>query len=349
MPLMGPMSACRAGLGPLRLSAREVVSRSVAGHGERMATTARFLADFERHLALERGLSAHTVRAYIGDVTALLAFLGGADTADAGDGDTGSCEVFSLEALDLPRLRSWLAEQAAGGRSRATIARRAAAARTFTAWAHGRGLLPSDAGQRLLSPRPDNRIPHVLEAQEVRTLLESAESEAGDAAPGALRTWAVAELLYASGVRVGELVAVDVDDIDHAERTMRVVGKGDTERVVPFGLPAARALDAWLGRGRGALVREGSPSALFLGARGGRLGARAVREHIHALAARADVRDIAPHGLRHSAATHLLAGGSDLRTVQEVLGHSSLATTQRYTHVTPERLRAAFTQAHPRA
>lgn len=334
-----------------------------------MAATARLLADLERHLALERGLSAHTVRAYIGDVTALLVFLGGADAAadgegeidtdtdaetDAagggeGDGDTGSGEVLSLEALDLPRLRSWLAEQAAGGRSRATIARRAAAARTFTAWAHGRGLLPTDAGQRLLSPRPDNRIPRVLETQEVRTLLESAEVEAGDAAPGALRTWAVAELLYASGVRVGELVAVDVGDIDHAERTMRVVGKGDTERVVPFGLPAARALDAWLGRGRGVLVRDGSPPALFLGARGGRLGPRAVREHIHALAARADVRDIAPHGLRHSAATHLLAGGSDLRTVQEVLGHSSLATTQRYTHVTPERLRAAFTQAHPRA
>ncbi|HLS48836.1 MAG TPA: tyrosine-type recombinase/integrase [Actinomycetaceae bacterium] len=301
------------------------------------------LEEFGDHLALQRGLSPHTVRAYVRDVAALLEFAAEAP-------ETPTREV--LASLDLPRLRSWLAKQAGEGKARATLARRAAAARSFSSWAHRRGWLTSDVGQRLLSPSPDNRVPQVLAEDEVIALLEHAASEAAEPGPtrvAALRTWAVAEMLYATGVRVSELVTLDLDDVDDGQRTIRVVGKGNIERVVPYGVPAGRAMGAWLAEGRGRLSTPASPPALFLGQRGGRLGVRAVRDHLDRLARRAGLRDVAPHLLRHSAATHLLAGGSDLRTVQEVLGHSSLATTQRYTHVTPERLRAAFRQAHPRA
>lgn len=326
---------------------------------------------FGRHLALQRGLSEHTVRAYLGDVHSFLGMIatpsGGGDTrrgdgaegdgaaSDGGDGtsrtgdDGESGGLVDLTELDLTTLRAWLAAQSRAGRARATIARRAAAARSFTAWAHRQGYLDSDVGVRLQSPRPDRRVPEVLETGEAAVLLDVAGRLAAEGAPAALRDWAVLELLYATGVRVSELVGLDLGSVDRSERTVRVLGKGGSERVVPYGIPADRAVGQWLERGRPTLVTAASPSALFLGARGGRLGARAVRERVHALTALAGVRDLAPHGLRHSAATHLLAGGSDLRTVQEVLGHSSLATTQRYTHVTPERLRAAYRQAHPRA
>lgn len=302
------------------------------------------LDDFTRHLRVARGLSQHTVRAYRGDIAALLAALASPPTAreDAADD-------VDLAMLDLQRLRSWLAEQSASGLSRATLARRTAAARTFCDWAAKRGHLPTDVADRLQSPRPDVRVPRVLDTDEARHLLDVAAGQAAAGEAADLRDWAVAELLYASGIRVAELSGLDVMDVDRRERVLRVWGKGDAERMVPFGLPADRALGRWLEEGRGQLKRLESPPALFLGARGGRLGQRQVRERIHRLASRAGVPDIAPHGLRHSAATHLLAGGSDLRTVQEVLGHSSLATTQRYTHVTTERLRQAFTQAHPRA
>lgn len=311
--------------------------------GERVNDVDALLTAFARHLDLQRGLSEHTVRGYVSDVRSLLGSLGEVDD----DGEPAA--VVDLTRLDLTALRAWLAGQARGGRSRATVARRAAAARTFSAWAHRNGHLETDVGQRLQSPRPDKRVPQVLAVDEAAHLLDLAEQAADDGDPGHLRDWAVLELLYATGVRVAELVGIDLDAVDRRERTVRVLGKGGTERVVPFGVPADRALGEWLTRGRPALVTDASPPALFLGARGGRLGVRAVRERVHRLTALAGVRDLAPHGLRHSAATHLLAGGSDLRTVQEVLGHASLATTQRYTHVTPERLRAAYTQAHPRA
>jgi len=311
---------------------------------------------FGRHLALQRGLSEHTVRGYLSDVRSLLLDLaqaqarGAPRTADLAGAEAGEApRTVDLARLDLAALRAWLAGQARAGRTRSTVARRAAAARTFSTWAHRQGHLAEDVGQRLLSPRPDRRVPQVLAVDEAAHLLDLAARRADDGDPVHLRDWAVLELLYATGVRVAELVGIDLDAVDRRERTVRVLGKGGTERVVPFGVPADRALGEWLTRGRPALVTATSPPALFLGARGGRLGVRAVRESVHRLTALAGVRDLAPHGLRHSAATHLLAGGSDLRTVQEVLGHASLATTQRYTHVTPERLRAAYTQAHPRA
>ena len=296
------------------------------------------LEAFARFLNLQRGLSEHTVRAYLTDVAQLFDHLG--------DGDATRVD---LAALDLTTLRGWLAEQQRRGMSRATLARRAASVRTFCGWAYRAGHLPVDVGARLRSPRPDRHLPTVLAVDDAAQLLTTAQERAAEDDPVHLRDWAALELLYATGVRVSELVGIDRHDVDARERTVRVTGKGDKERVVPFGVPAQRALDAWLERGRPALATPGSGAALFLGARGGRLDPRTVRGALHRLTAAAGVHDLAPHGLRHTAATHLLAGGSDLRTVQEVLGHASLATTQRYTHVTPERLRASYVQAHPRA
>lgn len=291
-------------------------------------------------LEAQRGMSPHTVRAYLGDVRQLLATLPLADGAAAATSDLGG--------LDLTALRAWLADQSRRRMARSTLARRSAAARAFTAWAHRTGRLPTDPGLRLLAPRPDTVVPTVLAVDEATALLDLARTRADDGEPAHLRDWAALELLYATGVRVSELVGIDIADIDFGQRLVRVLGKGGKERMVPFGVPAAKAAQAWIGA-RPALATPTSPDALFLGVRGGRLDARQMRATVHELTALAGVRDLAPHGLRHSAATHLLEGGSDLRSVQEVLGHASLATTQRYTHISSERLRAAFTQAHPRA
>jgi integrase/recombinase XerC len=295
---------------------------------------------FTRHLDVRQGHSAHTRRAYRADVTGLLRY-------------AHRHGAVSLDQIDLPLLRAWLGLQADRGLSRATLSRRGAAARAFLRWAHHDGLIGVDPSVRLANPKVHRSLPTVLSADAAARLLDVAARTAADAEPGrraaALRSWAAAELLYGSGVRVGELVATDVADLDPTDRLLRVLGKGGKERVVPFGVPAARAVAAWLADGRPELVRAGSPQALFLGDRGGRWGQRQAREVVHELAAEAGVDDVAPHALRHSAATHLLAGGSDLRSVQEVLGHADLGTTQRYTHVDAERLRAVFEQAFPRA
>ncbi|WP_277213453.1 tyrosine recombinase XerC [Isoptericola croceus] len=295
---------------------------------------------FTRHLAAQRGHSAHTRRAYRADVSGLLRYAVRHGTSE-------------LDAMDLGVLRGWLGTQADRGLSRATLARRSAAARAFLRWALREGLIAADPSVRLANPRTSRALPTVLSTEAAARLLETARRQADEAEPGqrpsALRDWAAAELLYGSGVRVGELVACDVRDVDPGERLVRVLGKGGKERVVPFGVPAARAVTAWLTDGRPELDRADSPAALFLGDRGGRWGQRQARESVHRLAASAGVDDIAPHALRHSAATHLLAGGSDLRSVQEVLGHADLGTTQRYTHVDAERLQQVFRQAFPRA
>ncbi|WP_029289347.1 tyrosine recombinase XerC [Cellulomonas sp. HZM] len=303
---------------------------------EKAPDRAQLLHDFSAFLRLQRGLSAHTDRAYLGDVEALLSFAArhGART---------------LDAVDLRTLRAWLASQASAHRSRATLARRAAAAHTFFAWAARTGRVASDPSARLTAAKVGRTLPTVLRATAANDLVDTARENATDGDAVRVRDWAVLELLYATGVRVGELCACDLRDVDLAEHTVRVVGKGDKQRTVPFGRPAADALDAWITTARPALARPTSPDALFLGARGGRLDQRLVREVVHTAAAAAGVDDLAPHGLRHSAATHLLEGGSDLRSVQELLGHSSLSTTQRYTHVTAERLRSAYSLAHPRA
>ncbi|MGH3753700.1 MAG: tyrosine recombinase XerC [Pseudonocardiaceae bacterium] len=292
---------------------------------------------FAAHLRSVRGLSPHTVRAYRGDVAALLQYL-----VDSGRGD--------LAALDLALLRGWLAAQHRSGHRRSTLARRTAAARAFTAWATRAGVLASDPGPRLVAPRPHRALPAVLHPEQAAAVLQAAQRGATEVDPVALRDHAAVELLYATGIRVAELCGLDLGDLDEPRRLVRVLGKGAKERAVPYGLPAERALLRWLEHGRPALVQPHSPPALFLGARGGRVDQRIIRAVVHgAVGAVAGVPDMGPHGLRHSAATHLLEGGADLRAVQELLGHATLATTQLYTHVTVERLKAIHERSHPRS
>jgi integrase/recombinase XerC len=308
-------------------AARDVLPDDLAAHRERFAA----------HLQSVRGLSPHTVRAYRGDITALLRYL-----VDSGRGDLGG--------LDLPLLRGWLGTQHRGGHRRSTLARRAAAARAFTAWATRAGVLGSDPGPRLIAPRPQRALPAVLHPAQAAAALHAAQRGAAEADPIALRDHAVVELLYATGIRVAELCGLDLGDIDEQRRLVRVLGKGAKERAVPYGLPAERALLRWLEAGRPVLVHPHSAAALFLGARGGRVDQRIIRTVVHdAVGAVPGAPDMGPHGLRHSAATHLLEGGADLRTVQELLGHATLATTQLYTHVTVERLKAIHDRSHPRS
>jgi integrase/recombinase XerC len=336
-----------------RTAGRGTAGRGTAGHsaggGERPTVAlpeqplpehlAERLAAFERHLAAERGLSAHTVRAYLGDIRSLLAHA-------CEDGMTG------LAGLDVGVIRGWLASQHAAGQARATLARRAASARTFTAFARSRGWLASDPGPLLGTPKARRHLPQVLAADQVAAVLDApgdGDTEPVAAAVG-LRDVAIMELLYASALRVSELCGMDIGDIDDDRRTVRVLGKGNKERIVPVGVPAARAVRRWQHDGRPLVVTERSGHALFLGAKGGRLNPRTARRVVHAMiAAVPSAPDTGPHGLRHSAATHLLEGGADLRSVQEFLGHASLASTQIYTHVSVERLLAAYRQAHPRA
>lgn len=301
-------------------------------------TQSALLSAFEECLRHRRGLSEHTARAYVGDIEKFAAFLDPQVPVDDG-----------LRTATLEDLRAWLGQMAAEGKSRTTLARRGASARSFFAWAHEDGYLATNPAARLASARPAHTLPEVLSISDVLSMLRVAHMRADDGDPIHLRDWAMAELLYATGMRVGELCGIDLGDIDLDERLVRVTGKGDKQRVIPFGVPAAGAIQAWLDRARPACVEAHTSTALFLGKRGSRVDQRQVREAIHQLAAFAGVPDVAPHALRHSAATHLLTRGSDLRSVQEVLGHASLATTQRYTHVSAERLRAAYQLAHPRA
>jgi integrase/recombinase XerC len=288
---------------------------------------------FARHLAGVHNRSPHTVRAYVADVVSLLDHahrMGHADVA----------------GLDLAVLRSWLARLRTLGAARASLARRAAAARTFGAWAHRAGLVDADPGAALASPRAPRELPAVLRVDQAAALVDAPGEEAS---PVRLRDRAALELLYATGIRVSELCGLDLPDLDRARRVVRVFGKGAKERAVPYGAPAEEALDDWLRLGRPDLAGPASGQALLLGARGGRLHPAVVRRLVARYARATGLPPVSPHGLRHSAATHLLEGGADLRSVQELLGHSSLASTQIYTHVSVDRLRAAYRQAHPRA
>jgi integrase/recombinase XerC len=335
-PGRGPASAAPASAAPAPAAPAGDESRQATASASMPPALAAALAEFELHLDVQRGLSSHTVRAYTGDVRSLLLHAVRTGARD-------------LDDVDIALLREWLADLDARDLARSTMARRGAAARAFFAWTTSTGRTVRDPAQRLASPRVARHLPTVLSVDAATHLMESAREAAADGDPVRLREWVAVEILYASGVRVAELVGLDVDDVDLGERTLRVVGKGDKERVVPFGVPAARALRRWLDVGRPALVGLDSGPALLLGDRGRRWGQRQVREAVHRLAALSGVDDVAPHDLRHSAATHLLQGGSDLRSVQEVLGHTSLSTTQRYTHVSADRLRSSFEQAFPRA
>ncbi|MFV8052800.1 tyrosine recombinase XerC [Mycobacterium sp. 48b] len=291
------------------------------------------LAEFDEYLALQCGRSEHTRRAYRGDLVALFDFTGG-----------------GLDTVTLPRLRSWLAGQSAAGAARTTLARRTSTVKTFCTWAARRGLLPDDAAARLQVPKAHRTLPAVLRRDQAIDAMEAINSAAREGDPLALRDRLIVEMLYATGIRVSELCGLDIDDLDTSRRVLQVLGKGNKQRTVPFGEPAHAALRAWLADGRPALATADSGPALLLGARGKRLDPRQARTVVHQTVSAVDgAPDIGPHGLRHSAATHLLEGGADLRVVQELLGHTSLATTQLYTHVTVERLRAVHDQAHPRA
>lgn len=294
------------------------------------------LDEFDQYLDLQCLRSAHTRRAYLGDVRSLLAFLAGHDAG--------------LDGLNLPLLRSWLSTGAAAGAARTTLARRTSAVKTFTAWAVRRGLLASDPAARLQVPKAHRTLPAVLRQDQALDAMAAAKSGAEQGDPLALRDRLIVEMLYATGIRVSELCGLDIDDVDTDHRVVRVLGKGNKQRTAPFGVPAADALRTWLADGRPALATADSGPALLLGARGRRLDVRQARTVVHqTIAAVNGAPDMGPHGLRHSAATHLLEGGADLRVVQELLGHSSLATTQLYTHVAVSRLRAVHDQAHPRA
>ncbi|QWW18816.1 tyrosine recombinase XerC [Schaalia sp. 19OD2882] len=305
------------------------------------------LAAWEEHLRAGKGLSSNTVRAYTHDVAACLAHLG----------LEVDCDAETLERrLTTRAIRSWLAAGADAGASRATTARHVASMRAFTAWAHDHDHLASDPGLPLVAARADQHLPQVEDVQGARRLMETARAEAADHDPVIVRDWAILEVIYSSGIRVAELCALDLDCLDRSNGTLRVRGKGGKERTVPLGEPALAALDRWIHRARPALVvgrknstLPGSTNALFLGAMGGRIDQRVVRTMIHRACATAGVKDLAPHALRHTAATHMLQGGADLRAVQELLGHASVATTQRYTHVDALRLSTIYRQAHPRA
>jgi integrase/recombinase XerC len=301
------------------------------------------LAAFVQHLRFERGLSEHTVRAYQHDVQGLL------EHAER-------MGRRAPEGLDIGVLRSWLAKLTTTGKARTTIARHAASGRVFTAFCVRRGWLATDPGLKLASPKAHRPLPGVLSQAQAIAIFDRPEAGANDVDDSAiasaqrLRDDAVLEVLYATGIRVSELVGLDLDDIDDARHVVRVLGKGNKQRTVPLGLPAVKAVGAWRRSGRPVMVTAASGPALFLGARGRRLDQRAVRRTVHArLAEVPGAPDLGPHGLRHSAATHLLEGGADLRSVQEILGHATLATTQVYTHVSVERLRATYDRAHPRA
>jgi integrase/recombinase XerC len=292
---------------------------------------------YVEHLSRNRDLSAHTVRAYRGDLLDLFIHLQRLGVED-------------LSGLTVRSLRSWLANQQTRGRARGTLQRRTAAVRVFGRWAVQTGRLDHDPAAALRSPRRVRTLPPTLESADAAAMLSQALAVAAEGGtPTAVRDVAMLELLYATGIRVSELCGLDLGDLDDSRQTLRVLGKGNKQRTVPYGVPAARALEAWLAV-RAEVAAPEAGVAVFVGDRGNRIDQRVVRRIVHrALRVVDGAPDLGPHGLRHAMATHLLEGGADLRSVQELLGHASLATTQIYTHVSDARLRAAFQQAHPRA
>ena len=292
------------------------------------------------YLRANLAVSEHTLRAYVSDLRSFTTY----------------CQVDELSTenirsvVTLRAIRAWLASLVQQGKSRSTISRRTASIRSFTAWAYRRGYLDSDPGLLVTSARGDQKLPQVQTPSDTAELLSYAATRAREEnSPAEIRDWAILETIYATGIRVSEVCSLDMTSIDQQGMTLRVIGKGNKERVVPFTRACLSALQAWLSHGRQSLAIPEAGRALFVGDKGRRIDPRVIRAMIHRMCAQAGVRDLAPHALRHTAATHILAGGADLRAVQEMLGHSSLQTTQRYTHVDAQRLSAIYKQAHPRA
>ena len=280
---------------------------------------------FLRHLAVERNVSPHTLRSYRADLTDFEAYLATTSLTPA--------------AADVRAIRGWLAALHARGLDAVSVARKLAAVRSFYRFLVRRGTVPGNPARELRGPRTTRKLVSFLPIDEAHALV-GGRALGG---PSRDRDIAILELLYATGLRVSELAGLDLESIDREARTVRVVGKGRKERIVPYGAAAARALDAYLGPRAG-----GGP--VFVRARGGRLGVRSIRAIVTRAAGAAGVaRRVTPHTLRHTFATHLLDAGADLRVIQELLGHSRLSTTQRYTHVGADQLMKVYDAAHPRS
>ncbi len=303
-----------------------------------MPTFEKVLGEYTHHLTKERSLSEHTTRAYLGDLTSFF------DNLELQ-------KVDDLSEVTIAHIRSWLATQQVKGGARTTLSRRAVSIRLFTKWATKKGFLAKDIGLTLATPKGHRTLPEVLSISDATVAMDSlATRVAQEESTTSIRDCAILEVLYASGARVSELCGLDLDDIDYQRNTILVLGKGNKERTIPLGNPAMKALNNWIKNARSEMANSASGEAVFLGVRGKRIDQRTVRTVVYeALEALEGAQRLGPHALRHSAATHLLEGGADLRTVQEILGHASLATTQIYTHVSTERLQKAFKQAHPRA
>lgn len=299
---------------------------------------------FETFLKANRGLSENTRKAYRCDLAECMDSL-----------ERLGCG--SLDDVHTDDLRIWMSESSKR-HARSSMARKTVAVRVFFSWAYEHGIIDSDPAAMLMTPKIPDTLPAVLNESQAEQLMdheceEGVDSQSREESPkqqaARIRDKAMLELLYATGMRVAELVGLDADDLVFSNRTVKVTGKGNKQRVIPFGAPAENALRRWLEQGRPLLCDSKSSDALFLGVRGGRIDQRMVRRIVHEHARNAGVPDISPHALRHSAATHMLDGGADLREVQELLGHSSLKTTQRYTHVSIEQLKSRYGQAFPRA
>lgn len=298
--------------------------------------SAALVTQYQEHLALVRNLSDNSIRGYVTDLESFLKHM-------------EKLGIVEFDQLEIEHIRSWLANLQSTGVARATLTRRIVSIRAFTNWAAANGWLSSDLGANLSVPKPHKVLPEVLNVNEAATVIKSLELKAAEQPnPLNIRDLAIVEVLYGSGIRVSELCGLDLSDIDNSRNTLNVIGKAGKQRVVPLGIPAMKALDKYLNSARADLANQVSQAAVFLGLRGKRIDQRTVRQVVYE-AMKAVGATMGPHGLRHTAATHLLEGGADLRTVQEILGHASLSTTQIYTHVSPERLQSAFKQAHPRA
>lgn len=311
---------------------------------------ADWLDGWRANLEHRQGRAETTRKAYLAEVISLLTFL----QVEHESRETSSARQLQ-QALTSRQLRNWLGARVRQGLARATVARNVAAARSFCRYLVTMGLLEGDPSSAIETARVDSRLPKVLPQAEIQKLLDTARHEVESplfpdkhSEVGAARDWAIYELLYGSALRIAEVVSLDLAQLDLAELRVRVLGKGNIERVVPFGIPTRNALETWL-EARPQLINATSGNAVFLGDKGGRIDARTVRGRLDRLCGRAGVRAVAPHSLRHSSATHLLESGADLRFVQEFLGHSSMQTTQRYTHVDSRRLAEVYLRAHPRA
>ncbi|MDN6529450.1 MAG: tyrosine recombinase XerC [Brevibacterium sp.] len=314
-------------------------------------TIAEVVSGYADHLR-SRDVSAHTSRAYIGDVTDFFDHAAHTPTAHS----TSTVAESGVADIDLNDLRAGLITLDDAGAAKSTVARKIAAVKSFFAYCVNHQGLTNNPAARLRTPKKDSRLPTVLKPQQAADLVSAqrasqTETESSDPIDVAkqARDTAVLEMLYATAVRVSELTGLNRSDVDHQRSMITVLGKGNKERRVPFGKPAQSALQQWLNM-RDTFVSKGSADALFLGVRGGRIGARQVRELVHRYGSDdPSAPDIGPHGLRHSAATHMLDGGADLRQIQELLGHSTMSSTQIYTHVSMQRLQETYRQAHPRA